>query len=148
MMGAGVAGVCVLVWLAALSVYDVRHRRLPNWLTLPGGLVVLVGAALCGRGVAALAGAAALTLLYLVIHLVAPAGMGAGDVKLAVGVGALTGAFGIDAWVLAALAAPTLTAVWAVAVASRRNGATASVPHGPAMCLTAAAAVALVVDLP
>jgi leader peptidase (prepilin peptidase)/N-methyltransferase len=147
-MGAGVAGVCVLVWFVALSVYDVRQRRLPNWLTLPGGLMVLAVATLCGRGVTALAGAVALTVLYLVVHLVAPAGMGAGDVKLAIGVGALTGAFGFDAWVVAALAAPMLTAVWAVAVSFRGSGATATVPHGPAMCLTAAAAVALVVDLP
>jgi leader peptidase (prepilin peptidase)/N-methyltransferase len=145
-MGAAVAGVCVLAWFAVLSIYDIRQRRLPNWLTLPGGLMVLAVASLSGRGTAALAGAAALTLVYLVIHLVAPAGMGAGDVKLAIGVGALTGAFGIDAWVLAAVAAPILTALWALAVAFRGRGAT--VPHGPAMCLTAAAAVALLVGVP
>jgi leader peptidase (prepilin peptidase)/N-methyltransferase len=147
-MEAGVAGVCVLAWFVALSVYDVRQRRLPNWLTLPGGLLVLAVAAPCGRGMAALAGAGALTLLYLVIHLVAPAGMGAGDVKLAIGVGALTGAFGFDCWVVAALAAPMLTTAWAVAVALLGGGRTPTVPHGPAMCLAAAAAVALVVDLP
>lgn len=147
-MGAGVAGACVLVWFVALSVYDVRQRRLPNWLTLPGALMVMAVAALCGRGVAALAGAVALTVLYLVIHLVAPAGMGAGDVKLAIGVGALTGAFGFDAWVLSALAAPMLTTVWGVAVALRGMRTPATVPHGPAMCLTAAAAVALAVGLP
>ena len=43
-MGAGVAGVCVLVWLAALSVYDIRERRLPNWLTMPGAAVILATA--------------------------------------------------------------------------------------------------------
>ena len=43
--------------------------------------------------------AAALMLLYLGVHLVAPAGMGAGDVKLAIGLGALTGAFGADVWI-------------------------------------------------
>ena len=59
-------GVCVavLVWLAALCVYDVRQRRLPNWLTLPGAAAVVMGAALAGRGLPALAGAAALGLLY------------------------------------------------------------------------------------
>jgi leader peptidase (prepilin peptidase) / N-methyltransferase len=145
-MGAGVAGVCVLAWFSTLSVYDIRQRRLPNWLTLPGGVIVLAIAVLCGRGMAAVAGGAALTLLYLVIHLVAPSGMGAGDVKLAIGVGALTGAFGFDAWVLAALAAPVLTAVWALAVAY--HGRAATVPHGPAMCVAAVAAVALGVDLP
>ena len=58
----------------------------------------------------ALVGAAALFGAYLVVHLLSPAAMGAGDVKLAVGVGALTGAFGMDVWALAALAAPLLTA--------------------------------------
>ena len=64
--------------------------------------------------------------------------MGAGDVKLAIGVGALTGAFGPDVWLLAALAAPLLTALWAVALASAAGSA---VPHGPSMCVAAAAAV-------
>ena len=142
-MGAGVVGVGVLAWLAALSAYDVRERRLPNYLTLPGAAVILALAALGGRGVPALAGAAALTVLYLVVHLSAPAAMGAGDVKLAIGVGALTGAFGCDVWVLAALAAPLLTAVWAVVAVIRRTGS--AVPHGPSMCLASAAAVALAI---
>ncbi len=143
MMGAGVACLGVLAWFAALTVYDVRQRRLPNALTLPGAAVVLAVSAATGRGVPALVGAAALTLLYLGVHLAAPAGMGAGDVKLAIGVGALTGSFGVDAWVLAALAAPVLTALWAVAIALR--GRSATVPHGPSMCVAAVAAVAVVV---
>lgn len=142
-MGAGVAGACVLAWFVALSIYDIRHRRLPNWLTVPGGAIVLAVAALCGSGLAAVAGAAALALLYLVIHLAVPSGMGAGDVKLAIGIGAFTGAFGVDSWILAALAAPMLTAVWAVVVAVTSRETT--VPHGPSMCVAAAAAVGLVV---
>jgi leader peptidase (prepilin peptidase)/N-methyltransferase len=142
-MGAGVACACVLAWFAALSVYDVRQRRLPNALTLFGAAAVLAVAAVAGRGVPAVVGAAALTLLYLGVHLVAPAGMGAGDVKLAIGVGALTGSFGLDAWLLAALAAPLLTAMWAVALAFRSRHAT--VPHGPSMCVAAVAAVAVAI---
>jgi leader peptidase (prepilin peptidase)/N-methyltransferase len=142
-MGAGVACVGVLAWFAALTVYDVRQRRLPNALTLPGAAVVLAVALAMGRGEPALIGAVVLALFYLAVHLVAPAGMGAGDVKLAIGVGALTGSFGVDAWVLAALGAPVLTAIWAVAVAFR--GRAATVPHGPSMCAAAAAAVAIVI---
>jgi leader peptidase (prepilin peptidase)/N-methyltransferase len=142
-MGAGVACVGVLAWFAALTVYDVRQRRLPNALTLPGAAVVLAVALAMGRGEPALIGAVVLALFYLAVHLVAPAGMGAGDVKLAIGVGALTGSFGVDAWVLAALGAPVLTAIWAVAVAFR--GRAATVPHGPSMCAAAAAAVAVVI---
>jgi leader peptidase (prepilin peptidase) / N-methyltransferase len=142
-MGAGLAGVCVLVWLVMLCVYDIRERRLPNALTLPGAAVILAVAAAAGRGTPALFGGVALFAVYLLVHLLAPAAMGAGDVKLAIGVGALTGAFGTDVWVLAALAAPLLTAIWAIVVMLRRAGST--VPHGPSMCVAAVAACALVV---
>jgi leader peptidase (prepilin peptidase)/N-methyltransferase len=142
-MGAGVACACVLAWFTALTVYDVRQRRLPNALTLPGAAVVLAVAVATGRGVPALVGAAALALFYLGVHLMTPTGMGAGDVKLAIGVGALTGSFGVDAWVLAALGAPVLTAMWAIAVVFR--GRAATVPHGPSMCAAATAAVAVAI---
>ncbi len=132
---------CALTWLTALTVYDVRQRRLPNALTLPGAAVVLVVAGLAGRGPAALLGAIALTAIYLAVHLISPAAMGAGDVKLAIGVGALTGAFGVDVWVLAAVAAPLLTALWGIVGPGSRG----TVPHGPSMCVAAVAAVALVV---
>ncbi|WP_313865995.1 A24 family peptidase [Mycobacterium sp.] len=127
----------VLAWLATLSSYDIRQRRLPNLLTLPGAGVILVAAACNGRGLPALAGSAALAGLYLVVHLLAPAGMGAGDVKLAIGLGGLAGCFGAAVWFLAALAAPLLTAL--VGVAAGVCG-TASVPHGPSMCLATAGA--------
>lgn len=139
-VGTAVAGACAVAWLVALTVYDVRQRRLPNALTLPGAAAVLLVAAFGGRGGPALLGAIALVVPYLVVHLIAPAAMGAGDVKLAIGVGALTGLFGVDAWVLAAISAPLLTTVWGLA-ASRAGTA---VPHGPSMCVASAAAVALV----
>jgi leader peptidase (prepilin peptidase) / N-methyltransferase len=130
------AAALVIGWLAVLSWHDVRHRRLPNLLTLPGATAILIGASWAGRGLPALAGAAALTGLYLLVHLSAPAGMGAGDVKLAIGLGGLAGCFGVAVWFLAALAAPLLTAAVAVMV----RGA---VPHGPSMCLATASAAAL-----
>jgi leader peptidase (prepilin peptidase)/N-methyltransferase len=139
----GVAIVCVLVWLAALSIYDIRERRLPNWLTMPGAAVIVAAAAIHGRGAPAALGAVALFAVYVVVHLVSPAAMGAGDVKLAIGIGALTGTFGSDVWLLATLGAPLLTAGWAVVSVVRRSGQT--VPHGPSMCLAAATATALAV---
>ena len=132
-------GFAVLSWMAALSVVDIRQRRLPNRLTLPGALVILVVATAAGRGVPALVGAAALAGAYLVVHLLAPAAMGAGDVKLALGLGALTAALGAEVWALAALAAPLVTVVWAVLARAR------TVPHGPSMCLATLAALLLVV---
>jgi leader peptidase (prepilin peptidase) / N-methyltransferase len=131
----------VLLWAAALSVYDIRQRRLPNWLTLPGAATVLVTAVATGRGVPALLGAVALTVGYLLVHLAAPAAMGAGDVKLALGVGALTGCFGFHVWLLAALGTPLLTAV--IGLIGRLGWAAATVPHGPSMCAASVAAVGL-----
>ncbi|HUH68153.1 MAG TPA: A24 family peptidase [Mycobacterium sp.] len=131
----------VVAWLAVLSCYDIGQRRLPNLLTLPGAGVILLGAVIAGRGSPALAGAAALSGVYLLVHLAAPAAMGAGDVKLAIGLGALTGCFGVEVWFLAALGAPLLTAVVGVVAALGRSRLT--VPHGPSMCLASIAAVAL-----
>src|ERR1044072_3279360 len=105
-MPRGAAGVAVLAWMAALSAYDIRERRLPNWLTLPGAVAVATVPAAAGRGLPALGGAGASFGFYLVVHLLAPSAMGAGDVKLALGTGALTGALGFDVWMLAAVGGP------------------------------------------
>lgn len=68
----------VVAWLLVLSYTDIRHRRLPNLFTLPGAGAMLLGALVAGRGTAALAGSAALTSVYLLVHLLAPAALGAG----------------------------------------------------------------------
>jgi leader peptidase (prepilin peptidase)/N-methyltransferase len=130
-----------LLWMAALTRYDVRQRRLPNRLTLPGFAAVMLVAAGSGHGPAAALGAGALTTVYLLVHLLAPTAMGAGDVKLALGLGALTGCFGADVWLLAAIAAPLLTAV--VGIVARLGWSAKTVPHGPSMCLASAAALGL-----
>ena len=128
-------------WLIALSIHDLRRRRLPNALTLPGAVLILGVAVLAGRGTPAALGALALSLLYLMVHLIDPAALGAGDVKLAIGLGALTGAFGVEVWLLGAFGAVLLTALAGIVVVLSRGGST--VPHGPSMCAASAAAVAL-----
>ncbi|MDT5220469.1 MAG: leader peptidase (prepilin peptidase) / N-methyltransferase [Mycobacterium sp.] len=135
-MRIGAAGL-ILAWMAVLSCYDIRQRRLPNLLTLPGGIAILTGAVPAGRGVPALAGAVALTGVYLLVHLVAPTAMGGGDVKLAIGLGGLAGCFGVGVWFLAAITAPLLTAVAALLSGAR------TVPHGPSMSVATAAAAGL-----
>lgn len=130
--------VAVLAWLTALSCYDLSQRRLPNALTLSGAAAILPAATVCGRGPQAFAGAVALTAVYLLVHLAAPRAMGAGDVKLAIGVGGLTGGFGPEVWFLAAIAAPLLTALVGVAALAR---GVHTVPHGPSMCLATVAAI-------
>lgn len=136
MGGIGVAA--VLAWAAALSVTDIRKHRLPNRLTLGGAVIILACSVAAGRGLPALTGALGLAAQYLAVHLIAPQAMGAGDVKLAVGLGALTGAFGAPVWAVAAVAAPLLTAT-----AGLLRGRGGPIPHGPAMCLASLAAVAL-----
>ncbi len=139
-----IACLAMLVWTAALSVIDLREHRLPNLLTLTGAAAILTACAGCGRGQAGLLGAAALGGVYLTVHLAAPAAMGGGDVKLAVGLGALTGALGAPVWLLAALGAPVLTALLGTATALHRRGRLVgtAVPHGPSMCLASLAAAA------
>jgi leader peptidase (prepilin peptidase) / N-methyltransferase len=131
----------VLLWMMALTCYDIRQRRLPNRLTLPGFAVIMLVAAGSGHGWAAALGAGLLAVVYLLVHLAAPAAMGAGDVKLALGLGALTGCFGGGVWLLAAIGAPLLTAV--IGVLARLGWSATSVPHGPSMCAATAAALAL-----
>jgi len=137
------AAAALTVWVAALITADVRHRRLPNALTLPGAIAILSWALGVGQAKPAILGALALSGVYLAVHLVDPSGLGAGDVKLAVALGALTGAFGLPVWLIGALGAPQLTAVAGAIAVLRRRGAL--VPHGPSMCVASLAAVGLAV---
>ncbi|MFF2550992.1 prepilin peptidase [Nocardia sp. NPDC058058] len=147
------------LWCALLSYVDLRAHRLPNLLTLPGAVAVLGYGFATGRGTIAVLGALLLAVPYLLVHLCAPAALGAGDVKLALGLGAATALGGAQCWVWAALAAPVLTAlagVGSIAAQAVRPGnmagqklpagtfsgaAIGTVAHGPAMC--AASVVAL-----
>jgi leader peptidase (prepilin peptidase)/N-methyltransferase len=140
-MRLGVTVGVVLAWLVVLSCYDIRTRRLPNALTLPGAGVILLAAGVAGRGLPALTGAVALAAVYLVVHLASPAAMGAGDVKLAIGLGGLAGCFGAGVWFLAALVAPLLTALLGLGV--RASTGVLTVPHGPSMCVATAGAAGL-----
>jgi prepilin peptidase CpaA len=89
----GVVAVLLAMVLAA-AVYDVRYRRIPNWLTLAG---VLAGVALNGfldQGrpglfVSSLLGLAMAFGVYFVLY--ALRAMGAGDVKMMAAVGAIVG---------------------------------------------------------
>lgn len=123
----------LLVWCAALCVFDVRQRRLPNALTVPGAAVALVAAGwLAFDGAwSALAGAAIWTAANGIAFLAR--GMGGGDVKLAPTLGAAVGGLcGAPAVLLAVLGAQVITLIWAAASRDR------TAPHGPAMILSAA----------
>ena len=125
-----------LAWLAVvLGATDLRHRRLPNALTLPAypaAALVMTVAVLAGAEPELLLRAAAAAVLLLavhaVVHLAAPSQLGAGDVKLAGVVGAVLGAVSWPAVLLGPVIAAAVTAGLAVA---NRNEA----PHGPGLLL-------------
>ncbi|WP_072688907.1 prepilin peptidase [Rhodococcus marinonascens] len=134
---------CAIVfwwWCVSLGVIDLYTRRLPNALTVPGFLVIVGIGAATGGATAAIVGGILLAAAYLVLYLGVPGSLGAGDVKLALGVGAAAGLAGGGAWLCAAVLAPALTgAAGCVVLAARRSPP--ALPHGPAMC--AATLVAL-----
>ncbi|MGY0500120.1 prepilin peptidase [Nocardia sp. FBN12] len=149
---------CLIAWCLLLGVIDIHARRLPNALTGVGAAAVFLFALSTGQLGTAVIGASLLTMPYLVTHLLSPAALGAGDVKLAVALGAAAAIAGPPAWVWAAIAAPVLTAAVAAvllgsdrlrAVLGRDSGqvraapARRLVPHGPAMCLATVTAMAL-----
>jgi leader peptidase (prepilin peptidase)/N-methyltransferase len=137
------------VWLA---VVDLRTRRLPDRVVLPalggGALLLAVAAAVHGDPAAlgrAVAGAAVLFAAYLVLALLAPAGLGMGDVKLAALLGLYLAQLGWAALVDGALAGFVVQAVLALLLlATRRVALRGYVPFGPAMLAGAALAVAAV----
>ncbi|MGF7120903.1 prepilin peptidase [Rhodococcus sp. TAF43] len=124
-------------WTIAAGVVDLRVRRLPNVLTLPGAVAIVGFATATGQWRTAVVGGLMLSGLYLLVHLTAPAAMGAGDVKLALGLGAAAGLGGAQTWLAAAALAPVLTAV----VGVLRGRADGMIAHGPSMCAATALAM-------
>ncbi|MEV6178331.1 A24 family peptidase [Streptomyces sp. NPDC052015] len=133
------------VWLllapvgVLLASVDLRVRRLPDPLTLPlaGTALALLGVAAllpehAGDWTTALFAALALSAGYLVLHLLNPGGMGFGDVKLALGAGAVLGWYGWATVMLGTFAGFLLGALYggALLVAGRAGRRTA-IPFGP-----------------
>ena len=94
-----------------LAIVDLVDKRLPNVVVLPAAAVLIVLLLLSSlvRGswevaVGVLAGALALFALYLVLALISPRGMGMGDVKLAVALGAAAGYLGLTTWLVGLVA--------------------------------------------
>lgn len=108
--------------LVPAAAVDVRERRLPDRLVAFGGLVLLTATIATGSVAvnAMIAGVAALAGPILVLHLVSPAAMGFGDVKLAVVLGA---AIGTEDWRMA-LAALCLASAFGAALGLLRRSHT------------------------
>ncbi|MBT2478053.1 A24 family peptidase [Streptomyces sp. ISL-94] len=101
----GVAYVALAPVLVLLVLVDRAVHRLPDALTLPlaaaaaaalGGAALAPGAA--GSWRLALLGGGALGASYLLLHLINPAGLGFGDVKLALTLGVALGWYGWGVW--------------------------------------------------
>lgn len=145
MVGVGLFG-------AAIGAGDAVTRHIPNRCNaaaLASSLPLLLVAHTAGYGslVHAALGALGAFAVYLALWLIAPAGMGLGDVKLAPYLGANLGFLGLECWtgglVLGFL---VQGAVVVVALASGRLRMKSHIAHGPAMC--AGAVVALLSALP
>ncbi|MFJ8188246.1 prepilin peptidase [Streptomyces sp. NPDC096094] len=133
------------VWLllapagVLLAAVDLRVRRLPDPLTLPlaGTALALLGLTAlvpehAGEWTTALLGALALGAGYFVLFLVNPAGMGFGDVKLALTAGAVLGWYGWPTVMLGTFAGFLLGALYGGAlVVARRAGRKTAIPFGP-----------------
>ncbi len=132
--GADWRGLAVMVMAVALVpvvAIDLEHKLIPNIVVLPAAAVALVFAVLHDPGrwwvpVIAAAGAAA---FLGVLWLLYPRGMGFGDVKLALLLGAVLGASIIPAFAIAFFAGSVL----GVALIARggRGARKTAVPFGP-----------------
>ncbi|MCB2175883.1 MAG: prepilin peptidase [Actinomycetales bacterium] len=135
----------------ALALIDVDVRRLPDAIVKPSYVVaaVLLTAATVGGAadwaalIRAAAGMTALGLLYLLLKVVQPRGMGWGDVKLSGVLGLYLGWLGWGSVVVGGFAAFLLGGLWGLAlIATRQAGRRSKVPFGPWMILGAAVGVA------
>ncbi|GAA2291861.1 A24 family peptidase [Streptomyces kunmingensis] len=134
-----------------LSTVDFAVHRLPDVLTLPMAALALLalGAAAAlpepgGSWRGALLGAAGLGGGYLLLLLIYPKGMGFGDVKLALGLGAALGWYGWGVLFLGAFAGVLFNGLYAgVLIVFRRAGRRSEVPFGPFMIVGACVGVLL-----
>ena len=116
-------GILYGLWAAALCWWDIRERRLPDALTIPVGVLSVTFATWGGL---------AWPLLYLLVALCG-AGIGGGDIKLALPLGMLVGATAGPLAVIIACGGSAVLTLLASGIARAKGG----VPHGPSMVLSA-----------
>ena len=133
--------------LVALSMIDLRHYRIPNVLVYPAVLVsaaFIVLTDVAGGHLDALwglLGFLAYGVGLLVVALIAPNGMGMGDVKLAGLIGLVLGSVGLDLVAVAAGTGILLGGVGAIVALSVGATRKTRVPYGPFMAAGALIAV-------
>jgi len=134
-----------LIYLVAVSValtlIDLEEHRLPDRIVLPMypvlAVLLTVASALSGDWGAllrAFIGMAAMGLGYLVLALIAPQGMGLGDVKLAGALGLVLAYLGWGPLAVGAFAAFALGGTFGIGlIVVRRAGRKTGIPFGPWM---------------
>lgn len=138
----------------ALAFIDLRHKRLPNVLTLRSAGVVAVMLALdafpdgWSVWVRALEAGAGLFLLYLLMNLLTGGAMGMGDVKLALVIGLLAGYLGWLHLIIATLIAFVIGGLLSAGLMlTKRAGRRSTIPFGPFMLFGLIAVVPLFTTL-
>jgi leader peptidase (prepilin peptidase)/N-methyltransferase len=144
-----VAQVAVLAFFSAvlivLAVIDARTRRLPNRIVLPAACVVLAAqiAIAPDRALEWVIAALAAFAFLLLAHLAYPRGLGMGDVKLALLLGAALGS-AVAAALMIGLLAAALAGI-ALLVKDGWGARRRTIPLGPFLALGGIVAAALVV---
>lgn len=119
--------------LVTVSATDLSHRIVPNVVVLPAAVVVLVAMTALDPSVEWLLGALGASLFLFLAALAYPAGMGMGDVKLALLLGAMTGRH----VPVALMAGMILALVPSVVLFARHGGAARKmgIPFAPFLAL-------------
>jgi leader peptidase (prepilin peptidase)/N-methyltransferase len=149
-----VACLAYYLWMAArLAVIDIRSHLLPNRIVLPSywaavpltlAAVLAAGNFDAGAAVRVLGGGAVLWLVYFVLRVVYPAGMGFGDVKLAGVLGLYLGFLSWQHLFWGTAAAFLLGGLYGLGlIVTRRGTAKSAIPFGPFMLVGTAIALVL-----
>jgi len=137
----GLAAALLLVALVPVVAIDLESRLIPDLVVLPAaaGCAALAALADPARWWAPVAWALGASAFLLLLWLAQPRGMGLGDVKLALPMGAVLGASVIPAMAIAFAGGATLALVALVRLGRRARGTT--IPFGPFLALGAACAL-------
>lgn len=125
----------LVVVLAIAAVSDIRAHRIPNWLTLTGTILGLIGHAWLGGWPGLIGSLEGIGIAGLLLLPYAVRGLGAGDVKLLAAVGALMGPAFLLWTLLGTILAGGLLALAGAVQQGRMRGV--KMPLAPAIALGA-----------
>src|SRR5215210_376148 len=129
--GTAFIGIAAIGALAVLCVTDIEHHRLPNRIVIPSAVAILAAQTVVhpDRLLEWVVAPMAAFLAVLVLHVIQPSGLGMGDAKLALLLGAILGADVTYGLALGSVAA----ALFGLGMIARngRQAARSYIPYGP-----------------